>query len=119
MLSLRPSSSSNGGRDTPSAAGDDTRSYAGSKLIAKPRFTVHDLLAWEQTLRCCLYAHGLPRDVRDRIVRGVEWRVPMGRFKTSVLQLAAFHMYAHRFPRCIFVTLFTCTPAITTKRCAC
>ncbi len=74
-------------------------------------------------------AHGLPRDVRDRIVTGVEWRVrlshyirlqyntttapqphhnhlahhirhspppsvqvPMGRSKTSVLQLAGFYM---------------------------
>jgi hypothetical protein len=64
---------------------------------------------------------GLPRDVRDKIVRGVEWRVrpltlqplypfipkqvPMGRSKTTVLQLAGYYMYIVPIPRCIFVTL--------------
>jgi hypothetical protein len=50
MLSMRPSNPFS--PDTQFS--DDTRSYAGSKLVAKPRFTVLDLFAWEQTLRCCL-----------------------------------------------------------------
>lgn len=52
MLSMRPSNPFS--PDAPPT--DDTRSYAGGKLIAKPRFTADDLCSWEKTLRCCLYA---------------------------------------------------------------